>query len=88
MENKTAIKSSQNETQNEMTINKCVELNFITFQEFINKIELYSLNNVVRDCTVKIKGNINGHEVDLEITISDVSWVKCRALQLGVAAMY
>ncbi|MDO6489916.1 MULTISPECIES: hypothetical protein [unclassified Cellulophaga] len=34
------------------------------------------------DCAVKVKGTFNGVEVELEVTISDVSWLKCQAVKL------
>lgn len=38
---------------------------------------------LIRDCTIKVKGTTpDGKEYDLEITISDVSWLKCQAIKL------
>ncbi len=36
------------------------------------------------DCTFTIKGNFAGTAVDVQITVSDVSWLECTALKLGV----
>ncbi len=36
------------------------------------------------DCTFTIKGNFDGVEVDLEITVSDVSWLECKVLKSRV----
>lgn len=59
-------------------------------EEFIPKIKFDNLikdkysfsDKKVRDCTVKVKGTFNGVEVDLEVTISDVSWFQCQAIKL------
>lgn len=45
-----------------------------------------SKNQVFRDCVLTIKGNYGGHQVDVVVTISDVSYVKCLALKTGIAA--
>lgn len=36
------------------------------------------------DCTFTIKGTFNGVVVDVQITVSDVKFVECAALKLGV----
>lgn len=45
-----------------------------------------SKNQLFRDCVLTIKGNYGGHQVDVVVTISDVSYVKCLALKTGIAA--
>jgi Fe-S cluster assembly scaffold protein SufB len=40
----------------------------------------------VGDCTFKVKGTYQGHTFDVEVTISDVSWVKCAAIKVGIIA--
>lgn len=42
--------------------------------------------NYFGDCVLTIKGNYGGHQVDVVVTISDVSLVKCLALKAGIAA--
>ncbi|MFQ3214932.1 MAG: hypothetical protein ACJAT1_001984 [Marivirga sp.] len=41
----------------------------------------------LKDCSFTIKGNYDGLEVDVEITVYDISWVECAALQLTVKAL-
>ncbi len=36
------------------------------------------------DCTFTIKGNFAGTVIDVQITVSDVTWLECQALKLGV----
>ncbi|MBU2997809.1 hypothetical protein KO500_15270 [Cellulophaga baltica] len=42
----------------------------------------------LKDCAVQIEGNFDGVEVDIEVTIYDVSWGKCTLFQLGIKALY
>lgn len=41
-------------------------------------------NQDLMDCTFGIKGTFDGVKVDVQITVSDVSWLECGALKLGV----
>lgn len=41
---------------------------------------------IKRDCTIKIKSTIQGVKVDLEITLSDVSWGDCLLFKTGLKA--
>lgn len=58
--------------------------------ESIPKIELDNpsiyqssfFHKVFVDCTITVQGTFNGVEVDVEVTISDVSWLKCQAVKL------
>lgn len=42
--------------------------------------------DTIYDCEITIKGNFNGNEVDVVVTIYDVSWAGCQTLKLGVKA--
>ncbi len=42
---------------------------------------------LVKDCTITIKGTFDGVEVDLEITISDTSTLECLWLKARVKAL-
>lgn len=56
-----------------------------TFSFGNNHIQLnesYIENIDYGDCTVKVEGTFEGVEVDLEITISDVPWLKCQAFRI------
>jgi len=45
------------------------------------------LSEVKVDCTIRITGTFDGVEVDVEITIHDVTWVGCKLLQAGIRAL-
>ncbi len=63
-------------------------LSFFLFSFFLDgeKTDL-DLSKSLRDCTVHIEGTFDGVEVDVEVTISDTSWLKCQALKAKVALL-
>lgn len=53
----------------------------LSFQGFCNNT--FEKAKDIKDCTINVKGvTADGKEYDLEITISDVSWIKCQAIKL------
>lgn len=47
------------------------------------KLEKFDVQQVM-DCTITIKGNFDGVEVELEITVADISWLECASLRTAV----
>lgn len=60
------------------------ELRFDTTKE-ISYI-LYKNEQSLYDCEITIKGNFDGNEIDIVVTIYDVTWAGCQTLKLAVKA--
>jgi hypothetical protein len=67
-------------TQN-VSLNKLVKLKNATINDKKSK-----KGGKMGDCTLTVKGTFDGHKVDVIVTISDVSWVKCTAMKAGILA--
>ena len=80
-----SILDNENNLVTKEDLSSDINLNFYEIVE--NEIHK-DLKNKMKDCTVKIKGNFDGVEVDIEVTVYDVSWTKCTLFQLGIKALY
>lgn len=56
-------------------------------EETISELTKEKDQEEFKDCTFTIKGNYDGLEVDVEITVYDITWVECASLKLAVAAL-
>ena len=56
-------------------------------EESASSVETDDQLEQVKDCTFSIKGNYDGVEVDVEITVYDITWAECAALKVAVAAL-
>jgi hypothetical protein len=61
-------------------------ISFLKFKN-INYESTSTLSIAKVDCVIRITGTFDGVEIDLEITIHDVTWVGCKLLQAGIRAM-
>ncbi len=53
----------------------------------INYESSNTLSKAKVDCAIRIRGTFDGVEVDVEITIHNVTWVGCKLLQTGIRAL-
>jgi hypothetical protein len=59
----------------------------------LHKIENYSIkiikneNEELYDCEITVKGNFEGNQVDIVVTIYDVSWAGCQTLKAAVKVL-
>ncbi|MCZ8091344.1 MAG: hypothetical protein O9282_13135 [Flavobacterium sp.] len=75
-----------------LSVNQNIDLEMISELKF-DKVENYSIvisknnNEVVYDCEITIKGNFEGNQVDVVVTIYDVSWAGCQTLKAAVKVL-
>lgn len=50
----------------------------------VESIALGATSDPQMDCTFTIKGNFSGTLVDVQITVSDVTFLECTLLKVGV----
>jgi hypothetical protein len=69
-------------SEKDLAINKQEVLKVKSFEKNKNT-EINDIDTL--DCTAKVKATFDGVEVDLEITVFDVSFVSCAAFRAAVA---
>ena len=77
---------------NNLSVNQNIDLKMISELKF-DKVENHSIlisksnNEDVYDCEITIKGNFEGNQVDVVVTIYDVSWAGCQTLKAAVKVL-
>lgn len=51
-----------------------------------NTNTLMNDNSKFLDCNLTIKGNFDGLEIDVVVTVHDITWIECQGLKAAVKA--